>query len=323
MKWWLALLALAGGISAPAHADQLADPMAWLDRMVAAAQNLSYTGVFVYQNGNHTETSRITHVVDAAGERERLEVLDGTPREVVRTNDEVRCFLPGERLVIVEQQAQRKSFPARLPESLAGLAQFYSIRMGAVTRIAGLDSQLLTLEPKDGYRYGHLLWADVSSGLLVRARMVNDRNEAIEQFAFTQLQIGGPIDPRSLTATFDAKSADWQVRNVKAVTANIDQSDWAFKTRIPGFNKTASMMRRAQRDRADTIHVVFSDGLVAISVFIEPLGGGRERPEQGLFSAGAINVYKRVANDHLLIVLGEVPARTLKALGDGIERRQR
>ena len=140
---------------------------------------------------------------------------------------------------------------------------------------------------------------------------------------FTQLQVGGHIDSRSLTGTFVAKSADWRVRNVKAVTTNVEDSDWVFKTQIPGFKKTAGMLRRMQRDGADTMHVVFSDGLAAISVFIEPLGSGAERPQHGLFSAGAINVYKRIANEHLLVVLGEVPARTLKVLGDGIEPRPR
>lgn len=323
MKWWLALLALAGGLGGSAHAEQSADGMAWLGRMVTAAQKLSYTGTFVYQSDNHTETSRITHVVDAAGERERLEVLDGTPREVVRHNDEVKCFLPGERLVIVEQQAQRRTFPARLPESFAALPDYYIIRMGAVTRIAGFDSQLLILEPKDSYRYGHMLWADVNSGLLVKARMVNDRNQVIEQFAFTQLQIGGPIDAKALRATFASKAAEWQVHNVKAVSANIEDSDWVFKTQIPGFKKSAGMLRRGQSDKAQTLHVVFSDGLAAISVFIEPLGSGGTRSEEGLFSAGAINVYKRTLNDHLLVVLGEVPAPTLKALGDGIELRRK
>ena len=146
MKSWLALLALAGSMSAAAHAEQPADPVAWLARMVVAARELSYTGTFVYQSGNHTETSRITHVADTSGERELLEVLDGAPREVVRTNDEVKCFLPGEQLVIVERRTQRKSFPARLPESFSSLSEHYSIRMGAMTRIAGLDSR--TADPR-------------------------------------------------------------------------------------------------------------------------------------------------------------------------------
>ncbi|MGE5321196.1 MAG: sigma-E factor regulatory protein RseB domain-containing protein, partial [Hyphomicrobiaceae bacterium] len=61
------LLAAAGSTIAPAYAEQGAEPIDWLARMVGAAQHLSYTGTFVYQSGGQTETSRITHVVDASG----------------------------------------------------------------------------------------------------------------------------------------------------------------------------------------------------------------------------------------------------------------
>ena len=40
-------------------------------------QRLSYSGTFVYQNDGRTETSRITRYVDAAGDIEKLEVMDG------------------------------------------------------------------------------------------------------------------------------------------------------------------------------------------------------------------------------------------------------
>ncbi|MCZ7654833.1 MAG: hypothetical protein M5R42_11945 [Rhodocyclaceae bacterium] len=49
---------------------------------------------------------------------EKLEVLDGSPREVVRNNDEVRCFLPEDKLVIVEKRGKIKTFPALLPASV-------------------------------------------------------------------------------------------------------------------------------------------------------------------------------------------------------------
>jgi sigma-E factor negative regulatory protein RseB len=66
--------------------------------------------------------------------------------------------------------------------------------------------------------------------------------------------------------------------------------------------------------------VVFSDGLAAISIFIEALPPTHE---VGMFSMGAINVYRRVAGKYLLVVMGEVPQGTLKMLGDGIEPRGR
>ncbi|MEW5889986.1 MAG: MucB/RseB C-terminal domain-containing protein [Pseudomonadota bacterium] len=323
MKRTLALLALGGCLVTAAQAETQLDPVSWLGRIVAAAQKLNYTGTFIYQSGNHSETSRITHIVDGSGEREKLEVLDGSPREIIRNNEEVKCYLPQDKVVIIERRSQRKTFPALLPSAVTTLAEHYNIKKGEVSRVAGLDSQLIILEPKDKIRYGHMLWADVTSGLLLKARMVDDKNEPIEQFAFTQVQIGGHIDKAALKPKFAAQAADWRVQNAYTTEANMDDGEWRFRTEIPGFKKSIGMKRRVQNEAPEMTHVVFSDGLAAISVFIEPLSGKQAAQQSGLFSVGGINVYKRVTDDHALTVLGEVPAATLKRLGDGIEYRKK
>lgn len=322
MRHALVLLALGGLLAVPAYADPHADAVAWLQNMAAAAKKLNYTGTFIYQNGGSSETSRITHFVDAGGEHEKLEVLDGSPREVVRNNDEVRCFLPDDKVIIVEKRGQVKAFPALLPKSVSSLGDYYLIRKGDASRIAGFDSQLIVLEPKDNFRYGHQLWADMSSGLIVKARTVNERNETIEQFAFTQLQIGGPIDREALKPKFGKEGKAWRILNSRASQSLSAGNEWLFKAALPGFSKTAGMKRQTSRgSSAETTHFVFTDGLASISVFVEPLGD--QKVENATFSVGSTNVYKRVTGKHLLTVLGEVPAISLVHLGDGMEPKRK
>jgi sigma-E factor negative regulatory protein RseB len=322
MRWLLVLLAWTGGMIAPAYAETNTEPFEWLGRIVSAAQRLNYTGTFVYQSGAHAETSRITHLVDGSGEREKLEVLDGSPREIVRDNDEVRCFLPAERTVIIDRQAARRAFPARLPPSFSGLSEYYRIRKGELGRVAGFETQTLVLEPRDQYRYGHVLWAHTETGLLLKARMVNERNEPIEQFHFTQLQIGGAIDRESLRSRFNDNAGDWQVRSARTMTSGIEDTQWDFRSQIPGFRKTEGMKRQLQEGGSPMSHYVFSDGLAAISVFIEPVTP-KTANRGGTYSTGAINVYKRRVGDHAVILVGEVPIATLKTLGDGIEPKRK
>src|SRR5207237_10382055 len=76
----------------------------WLQRIYAATEKLSYSGTFVYQQGQQVETSRITHVVESSVPRERLETLDGEPREIIRNGDEVVCYLPGSLTVKIDKQ---------------------------------------------------------------------------------------------------------------------------------------------------------------------------------------------------------------------------
>lgn len=321
MKRFLCFLAVvfAGCGSVLAQAPN--DPLSWLGRISSAAHKLNYTGTFTYQSGKHMEASRITHLVDASGEYEKLEALDGSPREVVRNNDEVQCFLPEQKLLIVDQFGARRSFPARLPPSPSALAENYRIRKGEVSRIAGMESQQIILEPRDDMRFGHHLWADVASGLLLRARLMGEKGDSIEQFVFTEVQIGAPFDKEKVRSRF-TRSADWKVVNARGNDVKVEDIGWVFKHSIPGFRQVVSVARQARKERGEAYHVVFSDGLAAISVFIEP-ESGKGTAQSGLSASGSFNIFRRSVADHRITVLGEVPAQALVRIADGVEMRKR
>lgn len=320
MKRWL--FCCLGGLlaySLPAVA-QPHDGLYWLDRVVTAAHKLDYSGTFVFQSGALVETSRITHLVVAGREQERIEVLDGSPREVISSSNEVRCYLPESHTLIVEKRSHPRSFPALLPAVLGGLSEHYVIRKGALGRIAGRESRAILLEPKDNLRYGHQFWVDVDSGLLLKAEILNQHNEPVETFAFTQLQIGGAIDRESLTSKYAQQAGDWQVHNVRATERRGEDSAWRFKVRLPGFSKLTEMMREERPNAPASLHIMFSDGLAAISVFIDSVPAGQpKKTDLGMIAMGATNIYRRVVAGHLLVIMGEVPRATLKRFGDGIE----
>jgi len=321
MKRFAAVLGLCAFlVQSQALAEAPGDPLSWLGRIAAAGQRLNYTGTFIYQSGRHFETSRITHVAGASGEYERLEVLDGSPREVIRSNTEVRCVLPEQKTVIIDRPSGRRIFPARLPASFAGLTESYRIRKGAVSRVAGLETQLIVLEPKDDLRYGHLLWAELESGLLLKARMVDERGEIIEQFTFSDVKIGGVIAAEALKQRF-ASDGDWRVINAHGIEVDRDHSGWVMNASLPGFTLGSIVRRPLGRDRGEALHMVYSDGIAAISVFIEPMGSDSARASLGPLATGSINIYKRRIDGHLVTALGEVPLRAVQRLGDGIAPR--
>lgn len=317
MRWMSAVLAVCAALmQAPASAESPGDPLSWLGRMATAGQRLNYSGTFIYQSGKNFETSRIAHMSDATGEHERLEVLDGSPREVIRSNSEVRCVLPDQKTVIVDRPGTRRAFPSRLPVAFGGLAENYRIRKGSVGRVAGLDAQQIILEPKDDLRFGYQLWAEVQSGLLLKARTVDDRGEIVEQFTFSDVKIGGEIGSDAFRPRI-TKSSDWRIVHANGVEVRKEDSGWALNAPLAGFSLVSVMRRPLGRDRGEALHMVFSDGLASISVFIEPNDGARVEP--GPFASGAINIYKRVVGPHLVTALGEVPLRSVQRLGDAIE----
>jgi len=318
-KWLIAALALA---ALPAQAVEPAEGMLLLNKAAGAAQKLGYSGTFVYQSGGKSETSRIVHFLEGGKEYERLEVLDGSPREVVRRDNEIRCYLPERKLVIVEKRGQRRAFPALLPVGLGGVAENYTIRSGATERVAGFDALAVILEPKDELRYGYQLWIESASGLLLKSVLLGEKGEKLESFAFTQLQIGAAPGRDVVRSRFEGLS-DWRIHDHQTAESRQEDLPWQFRAQLPGFRKTVSLRRLAGGDLPDSFHLVFSDGLAAVSVFIESLAGRKEMPEPGMTTMGAIHVYQRIVGDHAVVVMGEVPAQTVKKLGDGIDPKRK
>ena len=308
--WISAVLCLVAG----AAQAQSPESLTWLRKIQDATRNLSYTGTFVYQHGGRSETSRITRL--ASADTERLEVLDGMPRELVRTRDTVRCYLPESRVVKVERRTADRTFPALLPERVSALAQHYDIALGETRRIGGFECQAVVLTPKDNLRYGYRLYADTASGMLVRAVTVDAAGNQIEQFMFTQLSIGN-ITPEMVRSRH--ASAGWRIEDAAAAPTRL--AGWGLRAELPGFHKVVELTRRMGESKP-VGQVVYSDGLAAVSVFIEPLQARREPARTGLASLGAIHIYTREVANHMVTVVGEAPAASVQRIANAVEYRR-
>lgn len=307
------LLALGAGL-VQAQGQTTPEALALLRKIHLATQKLSYTGTFVYQQGAQTETSRITRVADAAGGIEKLEALDGAPREIVRTRDTVSCYLPDSRVVKIDRRDDARTFPALLPDEFAELAHYYVITRGERGRVAGLDCDSVLLTPRDELRYGHKLCADAASGMLLKARVLDGRGEMVEQFTFTQIAIGSVA--RDKVRSRHA-SRNWRIEETAVAPANLAASGWSITSDLPGFRKVVEV-RRKLRASGSVGQVVYSDGLAAVSVFIEPLAASAEPVRAGLATLGAINIVTREVSNHRVTVVGETPAASVQRLAERV-----
>jgi len=314
----IALLLCAGLAQAQAQAQTSPEAMALLRRIYQATEKLSYSGTFVYQQGERAETSRITRATGAGGQVERVEVLDGMPREIVRTRDTVRCYLPESHTVKVERRTDQRAFPAMLPERITDLARSYSITRGETARIAGFDCEAVVLTPKDDLRYGYKLWADVNSGMLLKARTFDRKGETVEQFSFVQLTLGHVPRER-----LRARSAahNWRVEDAAVTPTDLGRAGWTVRGELPGFRKVVEVMRRMGEARP-VGQMVYSDGLAAVSVFIEPMAGRAEAVRPGPSSLGAFHLYTREVANHIVTVVGEAPAASVQRIAATVEYKR-
>ena len=291
----------------------------WLDRAAQAAHKLNYTGTIVYQHGGRVETSRLVHLSDMGVETEKLVNLDGPAREVIRSQGEVRSFYPDARVVRIEPRTFRNAFPSLSPLQLKSLTEFYEFQKAETGRIAGMDAQAYVFEPKDGLRYSHKFWAEVGTGLLLKARIINEKNEVVEQFTFTDITLGAHVDREMVKPSWPPSPPDWTVVDVGPKDVEMKDTGWTVAKLPPGYVKSVEGFRALRGKRARVAHLVFSDGLAAVSVFVEP-AGGNTRPT-GMLQQGGMNVYVRQLDDQIVTVLGEVPAATVRQIAYSVGRR--
>ncbi|MEO8342420.1 MAG: MucB/RseB C-terminal domain-containing protein [Gallionella sp.] len=303
------LLAGAGNVYAaerPASLD-------WLEIVAFAGHQTDYSGVFVYQYDNRVETSHIIHVAAANGEYEKLESLDGPQREIIRHAGQVWNFSNNRKTVQVDSQ-QGRSFPSLLPEQLSALSENYQAKLLGVERVAGYNVQAILFQPKDNSRYIHKIWVHTDSGLLLKAAVLGDKNKLVEQYAFTQVQIGGKID-RSWVKEFDSVGAHNKPEIARDIAST--HSGWTVDTLPSGFKKTLEILRPMRGKDKLVTQMVYCDGLSAISIFIEPNDSDQD-DVAGLSSRGAVNLYHKVVDRNLITVVGEVPARTVMQVLDSV-----
>ena len=121
-RWFgVLLVAAAAGAAMHAHAEEARretprTEAQWIQAARNAAQRINYTGTIIYQAGGEITSSRITHVFDDGQSHERIQTLDGKPREYLRkrsdSNDEVQCLIPESKKIVVETRSVEESFPA-------------------------------------------------------------------------------------------------------------------------------------------------------------------------------------------------------------------
>ncbi|MHB1950677.1 MAG: MucB/RseB C-terminal domain-containing protein [Acidiferrobacteraceae bacterium] len=315
------LILAAASLTFAVSAEAALTAPGWLMRMDEAAKQVSYRGTFVYQRGDMLDAIRIFHRVGGHGVRERLESLNGVPREVIRGRRRIQCYFPNQDSLVVERVRSRghAGFPNPPPTHLRRLAAHYVFRLGPRSRVAGRPAQIVLIQPRDAYRYGYRLWADEQTGLMLRSDLVNQSGRVIEQVMFTGIRPGVHIPRRDLAppAGIHGSRAQWKA----AETPVSGRAGWAARELPPGFRRVAYLARNTSGGKVR--HLVYSDGLAAVSVFIRRLAPHSTPVMTGLRRMGAVYVYDKVVAGHQITAMGEVPRSTVALIGRSVVKDTR
>lgn len=298
-----------------ARADD--EARAWVERMTRQLAEASYVGEFEVQSGGRTEQLRVVHRVRDGRVHERLVLLGGAGREVVRDGDEVIAYLPDQKLAIIEHRPERGGLFGRMPSFGPEVERWYDVVLeGRATALNGRRAVQVAIKPRDGYRFGHRLWIDETTGMPVKSELQGPDGRALERMRFTRLELRDDIADVELDPGFDRREFRW----VRQLAQPAGQgADWSVPSPPPGFRLSASAIQDMVGSPAPVNHLVYSDGLASVSLFIRAAAPG-ERPAVGAGRAGSATALSTVVNGYQVTAIGEVPSGTLEALAKGLQR---
>lgn len=307
-----ALLALASqsALASPEEARR------WLARMTEALATRNYDGLFTHSTAAQSETMRIVHRMENGRSLERLVSLDGSGREIIRTREEVHAYLPDRRVVLVEPRTDKGSLVKALPAPGARLDTFYEVEIQKGQRLLGREVQVVEIRPKDSFRYGYRLWLDRETAMPLRSVVGDGRGRPVEQIIFSRLEIKDRIAAADTQPAVDATGFRWirnepgQARYARAVAPG-----WRPTRVPPGFSLVTSRLQAMPGSPMPAQHLIFSDGVAAISIFIEP---GAGPAPAGAAAMGSANMFTTRIEGHAVTAVGEVPADTVRQIATSI-----
>ena len=268
---WLVPCAVVGALltALPQRSRGADDPREWLQKMSQALATRNYDGTFFHLSEGRVETMRIVHRVRAGRVTERLQSLDGSGREFVRNNDELTCYLPDQHTVLVEPRQDHGPFLGSLPQFGADVNEFYRIESLPDAHILGRAARVIAVNPKDQFRFGYRLWLDEKTAMPLKTQLCDSRGQVIEQIFFARLDMPENIPDSDLAPAVRTDGMRWVRQGPSQESASPTLSAFRASELPPGFRLTVAGAQTIGGATVPASHLVYSDGLATVSVFVE------------------------------------------------------
>jgi sigma-E factor negative regulatory protein RseB len=317
---WLPLTAVVvAGLSAGALAQQRS-PSEWLEQMATAIGSTSYQGTVIRRQRGESEALKVVRKIIDGVVNERVASQEGNGLEIIRIGDEVHCILPDKKSVLVEGWNNQSTLFSALPRSELTNTTQYDLSLVREGRIAGRAAVMLAVRPHDQYRYGHRIWLDKQSGFPLQTELLDMYGEQIEEIKFADVTFSDDIAAEALDPTVNLEGFTWY-REPSRYQATDVETDWACEDLPAGFRAISTKTEIASADTdADEgmTHIVFSDGIASVSVFIEPASGDER---SGWAIVGTSNSYTVEMDGYQVTAVGGVPGVTVQRIATSMRRQ--
>lgn len=314
--FWPAILAVQLVVSGAAFAQRV-EPNEWLSRMGSAVQTTSYEGTVIRIRDGKAEALKVVHTVSDGVIREKVVAQEGNGLEIIRNGNEVHCILPDKRSVLIEEWDDQSTLFSTLPSSEIRFGSEYDVAIVREERVAGRQAILVAIRPHDSYRYGHRVWLDIETAFPLQTQLISESGEPIEQVKFADISLNKEIHASALAPSYSTDNFRWLTQPSRHVSHELETT-WTSSDIPQGFRAVSTHGETLAGSDAVVTHIVFSDGLANVSVFIAPQGAATK---EGPSRVGGSNSYSAIRDGHRITAVGEVPAMTVQQIATTMTRR--
>ncbi len=311
----LAIL-LVVGLFGTAAADVGDSPLEWLQRMSRAVQSTDYEGTVVRVSDGKAEALKVAHSVADGVIRERLIAQEGNGLEIVRVGNEVHCILPEARSVLVEEWTDQSTLFSTLPSRELQIGVEYDVRLVSEARVAGRKAVKLSIKPHDEFRYEHIIWLDHATAFPLQTELVSANGVPVDQVKFVDIRFEREIDENDLNPSYSTDNFTWYTQPRRSVTPVVE-SPWQNDDLPAGFRLAWVQAERVPGTEQDVTHILYSDGLANVSVFITDDTGAQVAERS---TTGASNTYSTLQDGVRITAVGEVPPVTVERVARAMRR---
>lgn len=316
MKFFLSML-LVIIVQFSVSATEHEEAKSWLTRLSTSLHQLNFSTSFVVVKNNQAEPYHWFHGINEDGsELEILSLLNGPRRDILRKGNVVSYIEPELSPYSVISAQISGPIPAILAGDFHTLIQSYDFVSVGRSRVLGRPAQLIRMVSKDQHRFGHWLWLDQETGLLLKLAILTRKGELLEQIQFTYLDITETL----ADSLKRLDKAELPPVIEQAESAQDNKLAWQVNWLPTGFTRIKANRHLIAATKQPVEFMQFNDGLVDISVYISK-SKVKQRTVEYVMN-GATVVLNQVVNGFEISVVGKIPSNTAKTIADSVSLGQ-
>lgn len=292
-----------------------------LSNMKQAMSELNYQGTVAFLKNGRLETMKYFHAAEKGVQQERLLSLNSPLREIVRDADKVSCLFKSTQQIVVDHRPFGGSFLVDMPENLDELSATYDFIKVGEEEVAMLPAYVVVVQPRDDFRYGKRLWLEQQKFLPLKVELYDGSGNTLEQVVFTELQVKESLPFVDVNLAQSAAAAG-DVQHIHQLQPQSpDQATFVVGSLPPGFREIFFTRRSMHDSKQPVEHLVLSDGFASVSIYLEKSSPSGAQAADNFQTLGAVNFFSRTLGGSLITVMGEVPAKTVRFIAEGIKLR--